>query len=423
LLAKEPKWISDHYPPEYYMIIADGYQFDYSYQRELKKLNYTLFYIDDLVKDQMVADVVINHSLNVNPVDYKKESYCKLALGSKYAILRPSFLEATKHSRVINKIHTAFVCFGGSDPYNLTLKATEALLKTTAITAIHVVIGAAYSHKEILAIEKSHPKVKVHQNLSEHNLIKIMKECDFAIAPSSNILYELCAVKMPILSGYYVDNQKNIYKGCLEHHVIFDGGNFEHYGIEEFEKKINHILSVKDYNKWIDAQSTLFDSKIKERFLDLVPKISYRRATSDDMMLLFDWSNEAVTRANSYFTEKIVLDSHEAWFKKKLKDQNTFIYIAEVDNKPAGMIRYELKDEQAVVGISVDAKYRGRGYASVFLIDTAKLFFKETNKPILAYIKCENSASVKSFEKADYKKIKEELVNGHNSFVYRLTKK
>ena len=48
----------------------------------------------------MYADVVINHSPYIQETHYKKEPYTKLVLGTKYALLRPLFLEEAKQDRI-----------------------------------------------------------------------------------------------------------------------------------------------------------------------------------------------------------------------------------------------------------------------------------------------------------------------------------
>lgn len=421
-LHDEPAYMNTAYPADTWIIMADGYQFDAIYQKALKDYHYKLIYVDDQVKEKMYADIVINHALSISQTDYTAEPYTRFALGTSYAILRPLFLEAAKQAREIKQISTAFVCFGGADPSDLTLKATQALINNSAIKKINVVIGAAYKHQHIKELTNRHSHLKVFQNVSESDLIQLMGQSDFAIAPASTILYELCCVKMPILSGYYVENQKNIYKGCLENTCIIEGGDFEKYDVVDFEEKINNILLQKDYQKYILSQSKLFDAQIRNRFLNLICPINYRKANESDMMLLYDWSNEATTRANSYHTEPIALDVHRKWFEKKLTDANTVIYVAEVEDQPAGIIRYEIGDKSTVVGIIVSKEFRGRGLAAIFLSQSAELYFKEHLLPINAYIKTENISSKRSFEKAKYKFVKEELIHNAMSYVYKLEK-
>lgn len=420
-LQQEPLWLIEKFPGEGNWLLADGYHFDSKYQKAIKNAGFRLLYIDDLTGEHMYADVVVNHSLSVKASDYKAEPYTRFALGTSYAILRPLFLEAAKQKREIHKLSTAFVCFGGADPLNLTFKATKALLNIEQIKEISIVLGAAYPHNEIYELGLASSQIQIHKNLSEAELLAVMQKSDFAIAPSSNILYELFAVKMPVLSGFYVDNQKSLYKGCVENGLIFEAGNFEFYTTADFEKKIKALLTQTNIQTWINVQAKVFYAGIKRRFLNLLRTIAYRKASEEDVMQVFEWSNDPLSRTNSYFSDPIPLETHKKWFAERLKDLSSSIYIAEVNNVPAGMIRYSLEKNNSVVGILIGEKFRGQGFATDFLVGTAKLHFKENKLPIFAYIKVQNKASVRSFEKAGYQKLRDELVHGVPSYVYKLT--
>lgn len=420
--AQEAKWLRANYSSSAYMIIADGYQFDGVYQKQIKNLGYDLMYIDDQMKEKMHADIVVNHALSVKVSDYTAEPYTKFALGTNYAILRPSFLKAAAGKRKVETPSIAFVCFGGADPTDLTAKATQALLDTLTFKKINVVIGAAYPHQTIFDLAKKYSQLHVIQNADESKLLSIMKECNFAIAPASTISYELCTVKMPILCGYYVENQKHIHKGSVEAGCVIDAGNFENYTVADFKQKVLDALKQNDLQKYVDAQEKLFDANITQRFLDLIPAVNYRKAEEKDMMLLFEWNNDPIVRANSYSTEPIVLETHQKWFEKKIKDNNALLYIAEVDGQPAGLVRYDKARDHSIVGVIVSSTHRGKGLAAIFLKDTSVLYFKDNELPVQAFIKKNNLASIASFEKALYKKYKEEMISGTESFVYVLKK-
>ncbi|GGG36587.1 UDP-2,4-diacetamido-2,4,6-trideoxy-beta-L-altropyranose hydrolase [Bizionia arctica] len=270
----EADWLQANFSSKEYIIIADGYQFTSSYQKQIKSKGYSLIYIDDLAKEHIYADVVINHSPYIQEKHYKKEVYSKLALGTKFALLRPLFLKAAKKNRAVKELDSAFVCFGGADPFHLTLKAVQALLLFENFKSIHVVLGAAYLDEEIFNLEEKYGrKIKIYRNLSEKKLIETMEQCNFAIAPASTILYELCCVQMPIFSGFYVDNQELIYKGFLNHKAIFEGGNMENYQVSDFVNGLKIIFENKEFNSQLEAQKILFDDKITKRHLDLIKSL------------------------------------------------------------------------------------------------------------------------------------------------------
>ncbi len=424
-ISNEPKWLSTKYKSSEYIIVADGYQFVSSYQKEIKNLGYTLLYVDDLTTEYMYADIVINHSPHCTVKDFKAENYTQFALGTDYAMLRSKFNEVALLKRSILNIENAFVCFGGADQYDLSLKATMALLNNKNIKEIHVVLGGAYVHQKIYDVAKDNKEVHLYKNLDEVSLCELMQSCQIAIAPSSTILYELCSVKMPILSGYFVDNQKHINTELTEKGVIFNGGDFSNYTSVDFQHKIDNILENVDIESYILRQEKLFDGKNKRRFLSLLNQlhITCRKAIEQDLIQVYDWSNDKLVRENSYHSEPIELVNHTNWFLKKIKESNTLFLIIEVNSKPAGIVRYHITNTHAVVGVVVSKPFRGQGLASSFLLEAARVYFETFDKPILAYIKKVNIASVKSFENAKYVYFKEETIQGSSSFVYKLDKK
>ncbi|WP_435262772.1 GNAT family N-acetyltransferase [Tenacibaculum sp. nBUS_03] len=150
--------------------------------------------------------------------------------------------------------------------------------------------------------------------------------------------------------------------------------------------------------------------------------IVFRKATKEDEQLLFDWSNDKLTRQNSYQSKEIVLSDHKKWFSNKIKDNNSLLLIGTTNSVPIGLVRFDIKEENTTVGITLDKNFRGKKLASKLLSEASKIYFKELKKPIVAYIKKENIASIKSFEKSGYKFYKEEQYNGINSFIYKLEK-
>lgn len=422
-LLDEAEWLSSKYNAHEDIIIIDGYHFVGDYQKKLKEIGFYIVYVDDLVIEKLHADIIINHSENIHRSQFNSSLNSIFALGTKYAILRPQFLEAAKRNRKVDAIDTAFVCFGGADILDLSSKAVEALLKCKQVKKIHVILGGAYKHNSIFKLAETNSGITIHQNLEEASLIQVMTACNFAIVPSSTILYEICCVKMPVLSGYFVDNQKNIYNAFNDEELIYPAEDFSKYKVEDFQNRIEAILNKTDYNYFIANQSNLFDAKIKQRFLNLLIPLEFRKATIKDSRLLFDWSNDDLVRQNSFSSDKLIFENHNQWFTDKLKDENHLFLIAMVGNHEVGLVRYTIHNEHTVVGISISKQFRGKQLAARFLVESAKEYFKTNALPIFAYIKKQNIASVKSFENAGYMFLKETKVNDHDSVIYQLEKK
>ncbi|WP_417859718.1 UDP-2,4-diacetamido-2,4,6-trideoxy-beta-L-altropyranose hydrolase [Winogradskyella sediminis] len=424
-IKNEPDWISQNFVYNEYIIIVDGYQFKSSYQKSLKNKGYKIIYIDDLAEDYMYADVVINHSAAFKESDYKKEGYTQLALGTDYALLRPEFLDLACKNRLIDRIDTAFVCFGGADPFHLTVMAVKALLDLHQIKKINVVLGGAYLDREIFTLASTTLKIEIHKNISSKEIAEVMSSSHIGIVPASTVLYELCSVKMPVLSGYYIENQKNIYKEFVEKNIIFDGGDFRTYTTEHFKIKLQAIISEKSYVSYLSNQKAIIDGKSKARLLGLINQlnISFKTASEKDLITVLNWSNDTLVRKNSFNSNPILLEDHKKWFFKKIKDKQTLFLIALINGESAGVVRFEIGEERTTIGILVDKKFRGQKMATAFLIKSAELYFSKYKLPIFAYIKKDNFASLKSFQRAGYRYYNEEIVDGSNSYIYRLDNK
>ena len=101
-----------------------------------------------------------------------------------------------------------------------------------------------------------------------------MKTCSFAIVPTSTILFELFCVKMPIISGYFVDNQAEAFKSFKKRNLVF--------GIDKNLKELtqnklrvlikklidvpNHLEVLKNQHKMIDGKQSLRHLKLIKQF-------------------------------------------------------------------------------------------------------------------------------------------------------------
>ena len=425
-LAEEPQWLQSTLDTNA-VLIADGYHFTTSYQKKIKEAGFNLIYIDDLATEHFYADAIINHAPTVAIETIKKEVYTTCYFGTKYAMLRPLFLAQVAIQKTqIGPLSSVFVCFGGADPLDITLKATKALLTFRHIENIHIVVGAAYKNTEIDTLAKSNNKIVVHRNIGEAAMIEVTQSCQFAIAPASTIVYELCCIKMPILGGYYVPNQKHIYQGLLAHQVIFEGGDFEQYTVDDFSQKLT-VCFEKESSSLIKNQSALFDTSIQHRFKNIVHSLSehyqIRKATKDDMMLFFEWANEPTTRAMSFHSEPIPLENHKKWFANQLSAKDSYILVMELivygKKTPVGNVKFDAK---GIIGISLDVHYRVRGLGAFIINQGLQFIAQNSSYPcIFAYIKEENKKSRIVFEQAGFVFSKNTQVSNTPCLKYTFT--
>ncbi len=276
-LAEESEWIKENFDTKSLLIILDGYHFNADYQKNLKKLNAKLVYVDDLAKEYMVADAVINHAPSANASDYKKENYTKLFLGIQYAILRQGFLQRAKqNSSDCKAISNVLITLGGSDEHNITLKILESLLEINHIQKIDIVIGAAYPFKEQLAEKTKNSKkdIQLFSNLSELEMIKLMSACDAAFAPCSTTCMELFAINKPVFAGFSASNQIALYTYFKSSGLIFDLKNLQDITVKEIKELVKEKAKhIPEINKMLNLQKQLIDGRSGERIVALIKKL------------------------------------------------------------------------------------------------------------------------------------------------------
>jgi UDP-2,4-diacetamido-2,4,6-trideoxy-beta-L-altropyranose hydrolase len=95
-----------------------------------------------------------------------------------------------------------------------------------------------------------------------------------------------------------------------------------------------------------------------------------------------------------------------------LKSPNCFFYLGvNQADVPVGQVRFEVSGTEAVISISLDAKFRGRGYGALMIQMASRLFFRSSSaQKTHAYIKTGNEASIKAFTRAGFRRVREMII-------------
>ena len=126
-----------------------------------------------------------------------------------------------------------------------------------------------------------------------------------------------------------------------------------------------------------------------------------RKAQWEDMDMLFQWANDGEVRKNSFSMQPIANEEHIAWFKK-IRGGQSQIYILEDGEDKIGTLRLDFDGNEVTVSYSIAAEYRKKGYGTV-LIRLAEE--KVPQRTLMkAFVKQENVASNKIFQKLGYKR-------------------
>ncbi|MEM6298312.1 MAG: UDP-2,4-diacetamido-2,4,6-trideoxy-beta-L-altropyranose hydrolase [Bacteroidota bacterium] len=391
----EAKQIVEQFISPQTLIVLDGYAFATEYQRILKTAGAKIICIDDLRAYYFLADAIINHAEGLPEKAYSCEPQTQLFLGTQYALLRTPFREATKKSRIIREIKSVFVCLGGADPKNFSKEVVEVCLAQTQIQSVHLVLGSAYLFRDSLK-ELEGERLKIHEDLNADQMCALMQETDVGIVPASGISYEACAVRLPILVGWYMDNQQDLYQFLTQNGLAVGVGNFE-----SLVEKLSQFTPTQAQQQ---AQEHYFDGQTAERFKRIFRQFSLQKrlAQPEDMQLYFDWANDPAVRENSLNSEAIPWDSHQEWFLRKLQSPTVQFFLFEFDDQKVGQVRIEEDDAAYWINYSVSANQRGKGWCFAMVKATVQ---ELKGRPIKAYVKVENQASIRIFEKLQFREV------------------
>ncbi|MBC9933802.1 UDP-2,4-diacetamido-2,4,6-trideoxy-beta-L-altropyranose hydrolase [Chitinophaga qingshengii] len=247
------------------IVILDGYNFSYEYQRIVKEVGVKLVCIDDIHQYPFLADVIINHAGGISPADYNATPGADFYLGPAYALLREPFLQAARNRKRVKPQNQLMICMGGADPNNDTLSVLATALENEVIDDFHVVIGGAYRHLEALEAFILRQKKSIHlcKNLTAADMCDLMQQCGTAVCPPSSIAFEYLSVGGELYLHMIADNQRDLGKYFLESGLAF---NFNQFG------RINNDQKTRA----IACQQQVFDGHSDARLIDIFKTLSVK---------------------------------------------------------------------------------------------------------------------------------------------------
>lgn len=95
--------------------------------------------------------------------------------------------------------------------------------------------------------------------------------------------------------------------------------------------------------------------------------IYLRKADWNDVEFLLELRNDKEVRANSFQTDFVKKDQHYDWYKRRLNDRKTRIYILQKGLEKIGQVRVDQKMSEFMISYAICEKERGKGYAKQML--------------------------------------------------------
>jgi UDP-2,4-diacetamido-2,4,6-trideoxy-beta-L-altropyranose hydrolase len=381
-------------------MVADGYNFGPAYQRDIQAAGLRLLLLDDYGHaGEYSADLVLNQNLGASADLYaQREPHTRLLLGPRYALLREEFLRWHDWERKIPAVaRKVLVTLGGSDPDNVTSCVVDALRHRTDVE-MRIVVGGSAPHFDPLSSSVRPPSAVIRDAT---NMSELMAWADMAVTAAGTTSWELAFMGLPSLMLVLAENQRGVA-------AALENANFARTtNPEQVAEDLNDLLSDEELRtKFSKEGRRLVDGQGTRRVVTYLSAASLElhRARPEDCQLIWEWANEPEARAVSLSTEPIPWEVHQKWFASRVSSPLCLFYIA--TNGPEaqlGQIRYDIKDDTAVVSLSLAREARGRGLGPALIWRGSERCFADSSvKLIRAYVKPDNQASIRAFCKAGF---------------------
>lgn len=405
LIADENEFLTAVEPGS--LVVLDGYHFDSDYQKQIKASGARLICIDDLHEMEFAADLIVNQAPGIEPRDYSARPYTQYALGTDYALLRPAFLDQAKKPRNIEKIETVMICFGGSDPKNLTQSVLRVAQGFRRFKKIIVVTGYAYRPSDTFnQLVAGDIRIEHRHALNEWQMLETMVESDLAIVPASGILMEVIASGCAVISGSYVDNQNLVHENFIKSGHIADAGDFSDEKVHDALERI--FRSGPSAGKCIDGLSASRFIRLFKQLHD-ESSVKLRQAVGSDLNTTYRWASDPEVRRYSFQQNQITGPEHSSWFSNKLADPDSLYCIAEFNGIAVGSIRFDIREREAIISYLVDPAFHGRGFGIILLKKGIEWLLQSRQdamalQRISGEVMKTNIPSIKAFERLGFTK-------------------
>jgi len=410
-------------------IIVDSYLASRSLYKRLRKSkrNPYVVAVDDNNRIPYDADAIINYSVNKGgPLGYKKSSRTKYLVGNEYLIVRREFY-GKRPPATRKAVHNILIILSGTDCDRLRDRIIR--LFGNSGYCLHVVLPKGKRHSM-----RGGDRTKFYYDLNSKQLSSLMKEMDLCISGGGHVLNELACLGIPAIAVGLARNQmENIRRWGKAGFIKYAGWHQDkdlfgrlRKSVSEMEVKEVRARQAKNGIKVLNATGR--ERIVKTLMADYYKRaLTFRKACLRDARGMFDISNDPLVRKVSFNSDRISWPRHMRWLKERLADDQCVFYVCATPEKIYAQVRFDVdsREHRAVISVSLHEDIRGLGLSSWILTQCVQAFLTEQRgvHRIQAFIKTSNRASIRAFQKAQFRYTKNVLVQGHASRMYVFTRR
>lgn len=354
--------------PAFDWIIVDHYGLDHRWQTAARRWAPRIAAVDDLATRTYSIDLLLNQNLSGTPEAYASllAAGCQTLLGPRFAMLRDEF--CCPAIEIKPKAKRVLVNFGGFDAAMQTHHAMLALADFHELE-VDFVAGAdnpAWTQMQALAASRSN--WRLHSFVS--NFYLLMTEADLFVGAGGGTSWERAAMGLPTICIAVSNNQQAngeimATSGC---HVYL--GPREQVSVEQLRQAIGFVAGNQGLRQSLAERSRqLVDGRGAQRVAAALAGavLQVRQATVDDAQLMLEGRNAEAVRRWSLETGIIEWLPHQNWLAASLSNAQRLLLIAETDDGPVGVLRYDLRGVEAEVSIYLFEGRFGLGWGRALL--------------------------------------------------------
>lgn len=387
-------------------IVLDGYQFGAAAQREIKAAGLQLLVLDDYGQaEEYCADFILNQNIQAEPTLYQRRAAgTQLLLGTRYSLLRREFRAARQSREVPERAERLLVTCGGGDAPNMTGRVLEAIDELPVET--RVIVGPSNPHlADLEARAARQESVSIRRNPPD--LPEQMQWADLAVSAAGSTCWELAYMGVPQMLLVLAENQRPSAERLDTEKIACNLGWHDAITPQSIRAATQRLIHDRETRTAMAGRgSRLVDGQGARRVcLEMRMKdLRFRPVRADESQLIFEWANDPATRAASFTADPISWETHSQWMAGKLASPTTCFLIAEdAAHEPLGQIRFEIRDAEAVISVSLAPRHRGRGWASALVLGSCRwLFDHKPVETVIALVKPDNLPSCRAFLRADF---------------------
>jgi UDP-2,4-diacetamido-2,4,6-trideoxy-beta-L-altropyranose hydrolase len=391
-------------------LITDHYGLDVSWESKLRPHVKRILAIDDLANRRHDCDLLLDQNWfgaeTAKRYDGLVPEKCQRLLGPRYALLQPVFSQLRRCLPLRDgSLRRVLVFMGGVDSNNQTVEALRALsFPEFSDLAVDVVVGGANSNASVIEeLAALRPLTTVYRGLP--SLAGLMARADLMLGAGGITTWERCCLGLPAITVVASENQQPSTVSLAEDGVHLYLGLAADILAADWAQALQNLRQTPtQFMSYFRAMFRVTDGLGVYRLAAVMGgrpiQLSLRRATPEDEALLLEWANDTEVRRHSFSPQPISAQVHHEWYKKKLADPDCLLMIGQdACGLPVGQVRFDTRDGQVLVDVSIDCAMRGRGIGGL-LIKAAleKSYREEHGVPVVADVLAVNQASRKMFE-------------------------